>query len=200
MLRCRFAFIPQADQLQVYEHTDFLPRLLLVQRCRVLGARDEIFAALASPTFNAREEVILEDAPDPQPAVGGEAGTAGLLDSSSDQLTIDAEVKSPAILLITDTYAKGWRARALPGSSQRQYRLMPANYCLRAIPLAAGHHRLRVEYLPSGFVIGQWTSSAAAILFFGLAGWRGFKPRAQSGTETGTSRKNGLHDRVETQR
>ena len=35
---------------------------------------------------------------------------------------------------------------------------MPANYTLMAIPLAAGEHRLMLEYKPQAFLIGKWMS------------------------------------------
>ncbi len=43
--------------------------------------------------------------------------------------------------------------------------MLPANYVLRAIPLGAGTHRLRLEYCPRGFRVGVWVSVAA------LAAW-----------------------------
>jgi hypothetical protein len=45
---------------------------------------------------------------------------------------------------------------------------MPANYCLRAIPLEAGHHLLRVEYSPLGFRIGKAVSIVAVAVFLAL--------------------------------
>ena len=75
---------------------------------------------------------------------------------------------APSLLLITDAYARGWRALALPGSAQARYEVMPANYCLRVIPLAAGHHLLRVEYSPSGYRLGKAVSIAAWAVFLAL--------------------------------
>jgi uncharacterized membrane protein YfhO len=75
-------------------------------------------------------------------------------------------------LLITDSYSRGWRALALPGSTQARYEVMPANYCLRAIPLAAGHHLLRLEYSPLGFRVGKVISIAALAVFIVLTAWR----------------------------
>jgi len=49
--------------------------------------------------------------------------------------------------------------------------VMPANYCLRAIPLAAGHHRLVLEYLPRAFVIGRMMSLVAVAGYLGLFAW-----------------------------
>ncbi len=43
--------------------------------------------------------------------------------------------------------------------------VMPADYVLRAIPLQAGDHRIRLEYRPIAFVIGKWTSLVAWLMF-----------------------------------
>jgi len=90
-----------------------------------------------------------------------------LVDSSSDSLTIEADVSSPSLLLVTDAYSSGWRALPLPGSIQSQYQILPADVCLRAVPLAAGHHRFRMEYSPLGFRIGKWLTLASIALFAG---------------------------------
>ncbi|HXR05969.1 MAG TPA: hypothetical protein VN765_01490, partial [Candidatus Acidoferrum sp.] len=145
-----------------------LPHLLLVDRFRVMTNYHEIFSTLANESFKMDQEVILESPPTPLPQPARDPGTVRLLDSSTDYLKIQAEVGAPALLLITDSYSRGWRARALPGSSQAAYEIMPANYCLRVIPLAAGRHLLRVEYSPPGFRLGKVISLAALALFMVL--------------------------------
>jgi hypothetical protein len=166
MLRRRAIFSADGGPAPASESLDALPHVLVVPRYRVVTDRDQLFAALDSPTFNPRDEVLLESPPRLQAATaGGSPGTATIVDSSSDHLTIEAETPSPAVLLITDAYASGWRAQALPGSTQQEYHVMPGNHCLRAIPLTAGRHRLRLEYAPSGFRIGRWISLLAALGF-----------------------------------
>jgi hypothetical protein len=172
MFRCRFLFVWHDNREMIYESTNYLPHLLLVQRCRVFTERNQILSALTNAAFNPREEVILETMPEPQPVAAAEPGTVRLVDSSTDHLTIEADARSPSLLLITDSYAKAWQARALPGSSQPHYQVMPANYCLRAVPLGPGHHHFRLEYLPKGFLVGQWVSLIALALFLGLVAWR----------------------------
>jgi hypothetical protein len=171
MLRCRFSFLPRGGRLTIHEGTNLLPRLELVSRFEVIPRRDAIFAALADPAFNPRQQVILEAAPRPAPQPAANPGTVKLVDSSTDCLIIEAEVNSPSILLITDAYARGWRALPLKGSTQASYQVVPANYCLRAVPLTAGHHRFRLEYSPSGFRLGKWVSAASALAYVGLLGW-----------------------------
>ena len=180
MFRLQAEFVPENGRLDVYETTNHLPRLLLVQRCRVLTGRDEIFTALTNAAFNPREEVILETEPEPRPVPSPDAGVVRLVDSSTDRLTIEADVKSPSLLLVTDAYAKGWRAKALPGSAQTRYQVMPANYCLRAIPLSAGHHSLQLEYSPSGFRLGRWVSLISFAVFLMMAGLCVFKSVSNS--------------------
>jgi hypothetical protein len=47
---------------------------------------------------------MLETTPDPAPAPTIEPGTVKLVNSSTDHLTIEADLPAPAILLITDPY------------------------------------------------------------------------------------------------
>jgi len=177
MFRRRFSFDRVKGRTTVQEYTNLLPHVLLVPHCQVLPVRNQIFSALTNRSFNPRETVILESPPNPPPAAAADPGTASVIAATTDSLTIEAEVRSPAILLITDTYAKGWRARPLPGSAQTNYDVMPANYCLRAIPLAAGKHRLRLEYVPAGFLPGKWVSLVSLALFLGLLGWQWSRQR-----------------------
>jgi hypothetical protein len=167
MLRCRYVIPNETNYTTI---GGALPRLLLVDRFRVMTNHHEIFSALTNDSFHMEQEVILESQPEPPPQPALEKGTARVLESSTDSATIEADVKAPSLLLMTDAYSSGWRALALPGSSQTRYQIMPANYCLRAIPLAAGHHLLRVEYSPLGFRIGKVVSIVAWPVFIALAG------------------------------
>jgi hypothetical protein len=156
MLRLHYLFW-QEGEFSVAEIPNPLPRLLLVQSYRVLPSRDRIFEAM-SQNFDPAKQVILEQEPDVHPLPTDQTGTVRLIDSSTDRLTIEADVPNPCILLITDGYSKDWHARALPGGVQQQYQVLPANYVLRAIPLGTGHHSIRLEYRPRLFVIGGWVS------------------------------------------
>jgi uncharacterized membrane protein YfhO len=115
--------------------------------------------------------VILEKDPEPAPAPGSDPGTVRLLGTTTDSLTIAANVTRPTLLLITDSYSKYWRAIGLSGSSQSKYQVMPADYTLMAIPLSAGTHLLRLEYAPSGWIIGRWISLASLLIYIAVIIW-----------------------------
>lgn len=167
MLRCRYNFDTQKQQTTEYPNA--LPHVLLVSNYRVLSDRDAIFKRFHENSFDPRREVILESEPNPRPQkISGQKtqpGTATVKVVDSDTLEIEASTSAPALLLVTDSYSKGWRALALPGSVQQEYSILPANYILRAIPLQAGKHRIRMEYSPTAFVVGKWISLLAIGLY-----------------------------------
>ena len=66
--------------------------------------------------------------------------------------------------LVTDGWADGWVARAREGSVQPEYEVLPADYVVRAVPLAAGSHRLRLEYRAPGWRAGAWISMVALLV------------------------------------
>jgi hypothetical protein len=183
MLRCRYLILESNDAHA--NLTNDLPRLLLLDRFRVMTNYHQIISALTNASFHPDEEVILESLPEPAPQPAQDKGAVSLLESATDYAVIEADTKTPCLLLMTDAYSSGWRAVALPGSSQARYQIMPANYCLRAIPLAPGHHLLRLEYSPLGFRIGKVVSIVAWAIFIVLAlaqksQWN-LRPRIETG-------------------
>ncbi len=181
LVRLRYAFVSAADGFHVAESgTAPLPRALLIADGKEPGGRDAIFAALSDPAFDPRRTVLLESAPSPAPEPGA-TGTATVVSSQPDELTIEADTDKPAVLLVTDLYTRDWRVEALPGSAQQSYQLMPADYILRAVPLQAGHHRLRMFYAPGAFREGVAISALAWTVWAGFLVWRRKQERRQAG-------------------
>lgn len=161
MLRWRYAFVSAKAGDRVLTATAVMPHLQLVHDYQVIAGRNNILHAMDSPSFDPQQQVILESQPSPAPTRFPELGTAKIVDSSASQLTVEADLPHPAILVITDAYSDGWRARPLKGSVQAVYQVMPANYVLRAIPLSQGHHHIQIEYWPMALQWGMWISLAA---------------------------------------
>ena len=140
-----------------------LERLTIVSDVQIKTGRDAILKAITAPGFNPRTAVILESPPTPLPDSTPPNGRAHIVAETTDTLDIEATVDRPCILVIADAYAPGWNATALRQSDQQHYAVMPANYVLRALPLNAGNHRLRLQYVPLGFIAGRWISALAWI-------------------------------------
>jgi hypothetical protein len=170
LLRCRYVFSQTPGGLRIHEFPDVLPRLLLVQDWKPAEGMREAFAIMSAPAFDPRATVVLEEKPDPEPAPSGGGGSIEILDSSTDHLTVVARLAGASILLLTDTYSRGWRARSLAGSVQETYRLLPADYALMAVPLSAGTHHFRIEYASASFRVGAWISLAALLTCLAAVG------------------------------
>ncbi len=172
MLRCRYTFAvtPDGHAAAYPAPAEPMDRAQLISDYRVPGGRNAIFAAMARPDFDPRRTVLLESEPSPRPVPAADPGTVHAVETSPDTLVIEADVKTPAILLVTDPYSRDWRAVPLAGSSQQAYQVLPANYILRAVPLAAGHHRLLMEYAPSSFRLGLAVSLVAWLGWLAAAG------------------------------
>ncbi len=171
MLRCRFVFVPNA-QNSVLEVHDSLPHLLLVQNYELLSDRDAIFRFMDRPAFDPRKTVVLETPPVPRPlpapatAPATPPGRAEIVRQSTDEMEIKVDLDQPAILLVTDNYSAGWRIKPISMiSPQPDYQILPANYVLRAVPLAAGKHHFLMQYLPVSFVIGKWITICSVIVY-----------------------------------
>jgi hypothetical protein len=166
LFRCRYIFVndPRRTVLTLPE----MPRVQLIDDWLLMTDPDMIFKKLMGAGFDPRKTVILETAPDPLPEKTGRPGRAAVLRSAPDWLEIEADLDRPAILLVTDTYGSNWRVRSLSGGGQKRYDIIPADYALRAVPLSAGKHRLRMEYRPLAFEIGKWVSLAALLAYAGI--------------------------------
>ena len=169
MLRLRFAIPEQArTSTEWIEFPGTMKRLNLIYNFSVLKDRDSILSSLSNPVFDPAQSVILETSPNVIPeATAAEKSRVDVVDSSANHLTIEADLSSPAILLVTDLYASGWQAKALPGSVQSDYQVLPADYILKAIPLKAGRHQFRLFYQPQAFIIGAWVSGLSLLCLIG---------------------------------
>lgn len=175
LLRCKYMLTPQpGGGRKITELKNPLPRFLAVADWRVVPNRDTVFALLAQTNFSPRATVLLERAPagwapSAHPITPPVDAAIRIIDETTDRQDVEITLSQPAILLQTDLYTPNWHVSALPGSSQTEYELIPADYILRAIPLQAGAHRLRIEYSPVAFTVGKWVSWVSLALFIALA-------------------------------
>jgi hypothetical protein len=111
-------------------------------------------------------------------AGGPVRGLARLAAESSDALEITVDAEAPALLVVRDGHAPGWRAW-VDGVSAPVARV-EGHY--RAVPVAAGSHRVRLSYQPPGLRPGL-ALMAVSLAVGGLLLLRG--RRQDAGGRTG---------------
>jgi hypothetical protein len=182
LLRLRYIVTRNHAGLHKYPVQGAMERVQVVPGYRVVTGRDAAFAVMGREGFDPGRVVVLEA----EPGAGtigsarqtfdpvGRDGSARVTQKSDDAFTVEADTPRPAILLVTDAYSRDWKAKALPGSAQLAYEIMPADHAFRATPLAPGHHLIRFEYRPRGLLAGAVISACSwiALLGWGVRGKR----------------------------
>ncbi len=111
-------------------------------------------------------------------------GRATILSFEPERIVIGAETSEPALLVLKEAWYPGWRAWV----DGRSAPCVAANAWMRAVPLPAGTHDVRLEYRSRFLGAGAATSVVSAALL--LLGPRLLRPRPllgdlQSGTGQG---------------
>jgi hypothetical protein len=146
-----------------------LPRFQIVPDWKVVPSAEAVLKEMGKTDFEPTKTVLLESDPGIQP-VAAQSGTAGAVTvekETTDTVTLNVTTAVPALLFVTDAWTPSWRAVSLPGSSQREYKLLPGDYAFRAIPLNAGIHRLRMEYHSPELLYGALISTGSLLCLLG---------------------------------
>jgi hypothetical protein len=165
--------------LRLYAVPDPLPRAYLVHAARALSGMDAYYAFFDSG-FDPRREVIL-------PA-GIDIGAAGApntaeevreIERTLNSVSLDVNASAPGWLVVVEGYDVGWRA-TVDGTKAP---VLLANMIFRAVPVAAGRHRVALRYHTPFLATGMLLSITAAVLGLGFA----FRAaRSRSGAEATT--------------
>ncbi|MCC6698900.1 MAG: hypothetical protein IT365_24970 [Candidatus Hydrogenedentes bacterium] len=172
MLRLRYLVFPKDSAQKPRRFAGELPRFLFLRDYEVQSGTQPL-DTINGPGFDPTRVAILGSKPVPTPGPPAAGDSVYRVRGDTDYDELEITLNSSAILLVTDTYSTHWRVRSLDAAPpQDRYDLIPANYALRAVPLAAGKHHIVMEYVPKGYVVGRWVSLGAWVCF-GLVtiGW-----------------------------
>jgi hypothetical protein len=196
MLRVRHILVPNREQ-QLVSVPDPFPVAMLMQRYVVVepssAPRRDVKLAIQQTIWqgqlNFRQTVLLEAKPEFEPRQWPpDTNPPGKVEArfiSTDEVELKADVPVDSLVLVTNPYSSGWRVRRVQSSVSQTYTIQPANWALQAIPLRAGTHHLILEYLPTAFRVGLWTSTLSVIAYGFLLylAWRSGRIRTAPASE-----------------
>jgi hypothetical protein len=169
LLRCAYAVVSKDGQTHIVPLQSMvgapLPHGLIVHQVALRPSRSEALDTLLAPGFNGFNQVVLESQPTIAPEPAAQPDQVIVKNIDSDTMDIVADVNSAGILLVTDTYSKFRHATAENDSSQKIYTVMPANWAQIGIPVAKGHHHIRLNYMPTAYPIGACVSAVSVLLY-----------------------------------
>ena len=98
-------------------------------------------------------------------------GSAEIVSEVPNRVTVSADMETPGLVVLADTWDKGWRA-TLNG---KPVPILRANHAIRGVVVPA-ESTLEFRYLPRSFVLGVWLALSAVVVlavWLGFASWRG---------------------------
>jgi len=135
----------------VYENPFALPRVLLAGEWK-LANFDELMRTGQWPDFDPRRSVLLERAPRPAfPPSTAETGTARIVSYRNDEVVVETDATSNAVLVLNDVWHPWWRA-TLDGNPVE---IQKANLLFRAVAVPPGKHTVRFSFHPLGGALAQ---------------------------------------------
>ena len=154
---------PFAAPIRVFSVPGAWPRSYVVAGVRV-GDGPQAWRILSDPGFDPAREVVLPAGVEIPPA-GEAVGGSRILELRHDRVRLEADLRQPGYVVLSDTYDPGWTATV----DGRPSRVERANGAFRAVRLEAGRHLVEMVYRPASVVAGA-ALSAVSLLAGGVAG------------------------------
>jgi hypothetical protein len=142
---------------RIYENQSVMPRAFVVGNVRERNGQEDLAAALAS--IEPRSEVLLNEDLLPT-GKRSEFRPAKIVEYSPNRVAIEAELDYPGYLVLTDIWYPGWQAEV----NDVRVPILPANAAFRAVPLAAGNHRIVFRYSTPGLAVGSMVTLGVIFL------------------------------------
>jgi hypothetical protein len=143
--------------VSIYRNRDVMPRAFVVYRAEVVDSPARSLERVLDSTFDFRASVVLEEAPAgwTEPLeIPASPATVQIADYQPDRVRLRVETAAPGLLVLTDTYAPGWKTR-LDGQPIPLY---VADHAFRAVVVPAGAHQIEFMYEPMSFQVGAVVS------------------------------------------
>lgn len=158
----RWRLVHSGD-VKVYTNAQVLPRATIVHEARLIPDDARALEALSAPDFQPARTVILSEGQPPENNGSGAEDRVVVLTYDAERIVMEADLDSPGILVLRDTYYPGWRA-FVDGAETAIWR---ANLLFRAVPLPAGHHRVEFLFNPPAWWLGLGLSCLSLIALGG---------------------------------
>lgn len=151
----------------VYRNDAALERSYIVPNVQVIPQTDAALTFMKSPGFNPRSVAVV-DRP-----IGTTLPTSVLVQSStmkvseSDKVVVHTTTNRPALLVLADVYAHGWKAWV----DDKPVPIVITNVAFRGVVIPEGQHDVRFEFLPDALFTGLYISGALFVLLVIYGAW-----------------------------
>jgi hypothetical protein len=107
-----------------------------------------------------RDRLVVEDPTHPLPSASSASGTARIVEDLPERVVVEADLRLPGYLVLSDTYDPGWSATV----DGRPAPICPAYVAFRAVYLGEDKHTVVFTYRPAGFALGLMLTCIGVVL------------------------------------
>jgi hypothetical protein len=158
----------QKGEYGIVEYPRALPRAKLYSSWRTPTNDDATLKLLTDPAFEPLDTVLIASNTPLSQAnsdVTSDPGTVTITDYKPKYVRLEADAKTPAVLLLNDRTAPAWQVR-VDGATNS---ILRCNYIMRGVYLTPGHHIVEFQFKPSLKTL--YISVSAIIIGLILAGY-----------------------------
>jgi hypothetical protein len=150
---------PQPSYL--YENLYFVPRAYVAGTSIFTTSPLETLSQMATPAFDASENVILAADPGASLAVqgSGPAGRVEVTERQPNRVILTAHLSRPGYVVLLDRFDSNWHARI----DGREVPVLRANQLFRAVYAERGQHVILYYYRQQGLLAGMFISALALV-------------------------------------
>lgn len=137
-----------------YRHMNAAPRAFLTGDIRYYTDKADFSRQFFAENFDPSSAVLFAKSTPLQSIQQTATGSARITAYEPERVVIQTKSRSPALLVLTDTYYPGWSADidGVPAD------IFPANWTLRAVPVPSGAHTVTMTYTPNSIRLGIFLS------------------------------------------
>ena len=134
---------------KLFENTAFVPRAFVPPLIHYQSSAGNVLLEMTTATDFANQAWIESAAYAPHDTANGPGRVA--IRRAKLGLKLDAQMEHAGWIVISETAWRGWRAYV----DNRRVQLHYANHAFLGVYVPAGHHRVRLIYLPQSFTRGR---------------------------------------------
>lgn len=185
--RNRFTRTKGTGRVWIYTNLKALPVVNVVHKLIVCETDEVAWELLSSRGFDYRSSATITGEFDTsliKPATAWEPVT--VVEFEGNRMELSANMSAPGILVFSEMYYPGWKARIDDGELKD---VLCINTAFRGVLVDRGRHTVELVYRPKSLIIGLLLSSLGALIWLSWAAilWRRRPKRARTICSTGIS-------------
>lgn len=164
VFKASYKTLSGVQEIYVYKYFDYVPRVFTNSKYKIISDEQELLTYMNNPEFNLRDAVLLQEQPNiPSTSISTyNSQSAVIKHYEPNKVEIDVNSQQPTILVLADYYDERWRAYI----NNKETKIYPAYYLLRAVVVPAGHHSVTFVFRPN--MVGFYITLFSWFVFIGF--------------------------------